>query len=299
MARLYVQVLSEVTPEQFIWIALSSAMSARVCDPDAHTVLLIDAVSLRCLPQPARQATEATFSKVIAVEVPYQPGALASRHLKTSMRSLVSGDFLFLDIDTLMFATPLEMFSGDHDLGAAHDRNHKMLRPHKPSWVVAHYQALGWDFAKIGYFNTGVLFMRDNARTREYSTQWHERWNHFLKSTGKHQDQPSFNSLISSGPARLKPFSLRYNAMVNALPFFCWKAHIVHYFLLGGRRLNPADSLLSSLANEWRESGSFNLGLFEAHRRQRDPWMHPTNSIQIELACGHFQNAVKLVISRL
>jgi hypothetical protein len=92
---------------------------------------------------------------------------------------------------------------------------------------------------------------------------------------------------------------VRYNAMVDAVPFFCWRALVVHYFLHGGRRLSANDSALWTLAQRWQATGVFDEELYAQCRRRRDPWVHPTRSIQIELATGRPWQALGLMWQRI
>jgi hypothetical protein len=296
--RQYAFVVSEEAPGKLAWLALSSAMSVRICDGDADIVLVADAATRSRWPPALARQLEAVFSHVLAPAVSPPPGPVASRHLKTSLRQLLAGDLLFLDVDTLMFDVPLALFAGDHDVGAVPDRNWQQWRPHRPEWVGPHYRELGWSFSTRGYFNSGVLFLRDSAAARELGAGWHRRWTEFFAATAKHQDQPSFNSLLDAPGLKVRSFPLRYNAMVDAIPYFCWRAKIVHYFLHGARRLSAADSLLAHLADTWQQQGEFDRGLYLAHRSRRDPWIHPTQSIQIELAAGNVGAAALLALHR-
>lgn len=298
-ARQYASVVSEEKPEGLIWLALASAMSVRVCDPEGAFVLLVDRATRAQWAEAVRRRVDDTFSQVLDPAVALPAGARASRHLKTSLRSVVAGDVLFLDADTLMLETPQAMFAGDHDLGAVPDRNWQQWRPGRPEWVQSHYRRLGWSFSDRGYFNSGVLFLRDSPAAHQFGSDWHRRWQEFGAASGQHQDQPALNSLIGTPELKVKSFPLRYNAMVDAIPYFCWRAKIVHYFLHGARRLNPADSLLWRLAETWRQQGAFDRDLYLAHRARRDPWVHPTRSIQIELAAGNLAAAAQLALQRV
>jgi hypothetical protein len=296
--RQYVYVLSEAEGS-LVWLALSSAMTVRRCDPSSRLILITDEGTAASLPGVTAALLADVFDRRIDVPCPHPPGAVASRYLKTSIRQLVDGDLVFLDVDTLMFRAPLALFAGDHDVGACHDRNWEQWRPHRPEWVKPHYDMMGWSFSDRGYFNTGVLFLRDRAVVRRLGVEWHDRWASFLRTTGHHQDQPAFNSLIGDPSLQFRAFPLRYNAMVDAVPFFCWRALVVHYFLHGGRRLSPEDSVLWTLAHRWRSTGAFDESLYDECRRRRDPWVHPTRSIQIELATGRPGTALGLMWQRL
>lgn len=253
--RQYVQVLSEPAGGKWAWIAACSAMSIRLSDPGARVVLLIDTRSHQLLDDDARRAVETAYTEIVALDTPHEPGAVVSRHLKTVMRRVVRGDMLYLDIDTMLWRPPLEMFAGNHDLAGVKDRNYQCMHPHYPEWVKPYYEQFGWSFSEHGYFNGGVLFMRDSERARAFGELWHERWNRFRSVTGKLLDQPSLNSSIGMDGLDVRAFPISYNAMVDVNPRWCRGAFVIHYYFGHScrlARLRPARGPGGRLAEDRR-----------------------------------------------
>ena len=144
---------------------LCVALSKRLCPDSIATVLTDESTraNLELLPFGIENL------KVVDIPDELSSGSSRSRYLKTRMRQLVDGDFVFIDADAL----PLHPFDEtcDHDapLAAALDRNRESPEPTFPRWVIPHYKQLGWDYPFSTYFNSGVMFMRDTPEMSEFS----------------------------------------------------------------------------------------------------------------------------------
>jgi len=118
-----------------------------------------------------------------------------SRLLKTNMRNLIDGDFLYIDSDTVITASLDYIWNKPIDFGAVGDgnineideiieRNHfhkgtKRLRKTIKDKTFREYKTL---------FNSGVLFVRDTKLNREFFGNWVEEWNEYAKK-GYFNDQ--------------------------------------------------------------------------------------------------------------
>ena len=92
--------------------------------------------------------------EVMAVDVPRQlkGNAVRSRYLKSSIRSLLDGDLVFLDCDALPFRRFDELFDHDHSFAAVLDRNTEFVRPYMPEWVKPIYQHFEWQDRLADHF---------------------------------------------------------------------------------------------------------------------------------------------------
>ena len=78
--------------------ALVSIYSLRLYNPDANLLLLVDEETSRTLENGIRKLILNYVSKLVIVDVPFHYSKQQkSRYIKTSLRSQVIGDFLFID----------------------------------------------------------------------------------------------------------------------------------------------------------------------------------------------------------
>ena len=83
--------------------ALVSIYSLRLYNPDANLLLLVDEETSRTLENGIRKLILNYVSKLVIVDVPFHYSKQQkSRYIKTSLRSQVIGDFLFIDCDTII-----------------------------------------------------------------------------------------------------------------------------------------------------------------------------------------------------
>lgn len=162
-----------------------------------------------------------------------------SRWLKTSMRSLVKGDFLFLDTDTIVTGNLDDVDSFDFDIGMVYDWHCRLIdRPNKDG-VKKRVARLFADELKEGtdYYNSGVIFSKDTEKSHVFFKRWHDRWNESKVKPKGIRDQQSLMVTVNelggvipmSGDYNCQPIvSMRYLATAKIVHFFNtrWDSHI-------------------------------------------------------------------------
>jgi hypothetical protein len=221
-----------------------------------------------------------------------------SRGLKTQIRELIDGDLIYLDADAIPLRPFDALFEHEHQFAAVLDRNAEIKVPHMPTWVEPIYREFGWPYPVSAYFNSGVMFWRDDLLMRELGRLWHKRWRDVFERLGKHQDQPSLNSAICALGVNTKVLPIQYNAMVDSSLFFARNARIVHYFFSGRHRRFDPDSLLQHMIDDWRAAKTINWETYRHALDRSAAWVHPTKSVMKEIASHHYLSAVQLLIQR-
>lgn len=232
---LYVLVSSPA--DVYLEQAFVSASSARMRNPSARMVLLADAGT--CIPE----RMEAIFDTVKRVDFPAEmPPMKRSRLLKTGMRGLVEGDFLYIDADTVI-ARPLDGIDAvPASLAACRDL-------HSPFQEHPHYQAtvnmcrkMGFDASgEQEYFNSGVMLVKDTPENHAFFHDWQENYLAGYEA-GIRPDQPSLartNAAHGHPIARLED---SWNCEVQNGVRYLKDAYIVHYMVTNVGS-GPQDSL--------------------------------------------------------
>lgn len=239
--------------------------------------------------------------EVVSIDVPeiFEDNAVRSRFIKTSFRMLLDGDLVFLDCDALPFQRFDELFNHSHSFAAVLDRNAEFVRPYMPEWVEPIYKHFDWKYPLTRYFNSGVMFMRDNAEMQELGMMWHENWHDVLDKFQKHQDQPTLNATLNELKIDTKTMDIRFNAMVDSSILFARNAKIVHYFFNGRRNTFDPESLLQNLVEELKLEGRIDWSRYENQISRGDAWVHPTQSVFKELVCRNYGHAAKVAMTRI
>lgn len=263
--------------------------------PDCETTLLTDEATAAHL---GRLPFCFDTPQIEPIPAEFEGNAVRSRFLKTRMRQLIDGDFVFIDADALALNPFCEVFEHGAPFAAALDRNRESPEPAFPDWVVPFYEHFSWPHPLPRYYNSGVMFMEDSPEMRSFSQRWYHHWRSLYEEFGVHQDQPSLNHTLQELGIAQHELPLPCNAMVDASPYFTRGAKIVHYFLRGDERSTDPLSLLNYLVRKLRETGAIDWAAVDRAAKGCDAWVHPTNSVRIELATRHYLRALRIVASR-
>lgn len=195
--------------------------------PDAHVTILSDTIS-----NEARNFKNSPIAnyidELVLVNLDLKLSKkIRSRYLKTNMRNHVTGDFLFIDSDTVISESfnPIEDFT--NTLMAVPD-GHVPLEEHYIKRCF--YEQLEPFKVPLGgnYWNSGVLFVKDNKEARSFFKEWHSNYLYSL-ANGNSQDQASFYAtdkkynLVTELPAK-------YNVQILFGLHYLYQAKILHYF---------------------------------------------------------------------
>ena len=181
--------------DRYFEMAYISAMCVRRLHPSARIIILLDEYTYN---SSARSPFDVRClaDQVVRLETGLQERAPSSRFLKTSMRQIVDGPFLFLDCDTLPIRPFAEIFETTASVSAAFDRNAQFPEPHFPEWAGRLLLEAGWTAPLPHYYNAGVMYFADQHEARTLGLEWHRRWKVLYERFRVHQDQPSLNSAI-------------------------------------------------------------------------------------------------------
>ena len=119
-----------------------------------------------------------------------------SRYMKTSVRNLIDGDFVFLDVDTVVQGDLSELEQIESEIAMVRQTECIIpgvsLSKHLMKEYMAKIGASSNNSAKItDFFNSGVILCRDTPRTRQLYNYWNEAWMNSSLNHDYHWDQPS------------------------------------------------------------------------------------------------------------
>ena len=201
-----------------------SAYSARLRNPSAEMVLLTDSETV--VPEPMA----ALFNQIRKVDFPSEvPPMKRSRLLKTGMRGLVEGDFLYIDADTVV-ARPLDDIDAvEAPLAACRDLHAPFAEhPHR-SATINMCRRLGFDASGVAdYFNSGVMLVKDTPENHAFFEAWQQNYLAGYEA-GIRPDQPSLAQTNASGAIALLPDV--WNCEVQNGVRYLRDAYIVHYMV--------------------------------------------------------------------
>lgn len=249
-----VYVLTCAPEATYIEQALMAGFSARYWNPDAHIVLMVDDKTDALLTGKRGEILNYISEKIV---VPFEDESLTpmyrSRWIKTQVRQLIKGDFLFVDSDTICQRPLSDIDNFDCEVGA-------VLESHLPvcEFNKSLYRGAKELNAKIGvdidaeklYYSSGVLLVRDTKKTHKLYEIWHQFWKEG-NDIGLKIDQPSLAKANRETGHIIQQIPDSYNCVLFTRPPFVREAHILHI----AAYQNPSFLFTKQVLDYVRENG--------------------------------------------
>ncbi len=185
-------VLVSTEKDFYLEQAYVSMLSAKHHNPEATITLIVDRSTSESFEGFRKQEADVA-NEIVVVDLDRDFSAKKrSRILKTNLRNYITGDFLFIDCDTIVVKPLDEIDSLDASIAAVWDSHCRLKENPYASLCLKHGRRLGWpiDAADV-YFNSGVVYAKDNRVTRDFYSRWHQN---YLEGNAKNvfMDQPAF-----------------------------------------------------------------------------------------------------------
>lgn len=217
------------------WVSMSSL---RHFNPKVHVVLLTDEQTAQTIEKTYRKKAKQLIDDIVVVPFDKQySNKEKSRWIKTSMRRLVKGDFLFIDADTIVAGALDESYfdSFPNFIGAVHDYNcSSQIVCHSEIFKIMYVNRLksiyGIDYKKeTDVYNSGVLFVKDVPEAYALFDAWHKNWL-IAKGKGVCLDQLPLVKTCQDMGNPIQSMSGIYNCQVKFSIQYLHKAIILHTF---------------------------------------------------------------------
>lgn len=218
--------------------AWASMFSLRHFNPDAHIVLLTDDSTVQTIEKTYRKKAKQLIDDIVVVPFDKQySNKEKSRWIKTSMRQLVNGDFLFIDADTIVAgALDKSYFDGfPNFIGAVLDYNcSSRIVCHSGIFKIMYVNRLKSIYG-INYmegtdvYNSGVLFVRDVPEAYVLFDAWHKNWL-IANEKGVCLDQLPLVKTCQDMGNPIRSMSGIYNCQVKFSIQYLHQAVILHTF---------------------------------------------------------------------
>jgi hypothetical protein len=223
-------VLSTSNEDTYYESALISIFSAKSVMPNSWITLLIDDKTDLVLKKKGDQLLQ-YISEIIIVKFKNEiTKKVRSRLLKTNMRNHVSGDFLYIDCDTLIADSLTDIKDYDAPVAAVLD-GHLKLNNH-PVFDLFEKQNKYFDypFEDIErYYSSGVIYSKDCTEAKDFFSRWHENYKIGLQN-GISQDQPSFSKTNYDSNDIIKEISGEWNCQIRLGGKYLKNLKILHFW---------------------------------------------------------------------
>jgi len=277
----YLYVLTSTPNDIFYEQFLLSVKSLRLLMPNAEIVLLCDAKTKDTLTG-KREIHQNIITKTISVDVPPDFSQTeVSRWLKTSMRCIVSGDFLYIDCDTIITDDLSSIKDIGKKFGVCLDKHSLIDRHGKKNNIIENDKKLGFSsYLSNKHFNGGILYCPDTPEIHKLFERWHELWL-FCKSKNIIRDMPSLNMAIYENPSFCTELDGTWNCQIayNGLPYLA-NSKIIHYFATDLNFYSSPFILASeNILKQIKENGAISVEILELLKNPRAAFVPETRII--------------------
>lgn len=209
-----------------------SAWSLKYFNPESHCILITDKETLEGIKTDYRKDFLNYIDETITV--PFDTcvsNKERSRIIKTSLRELVKGDFLFIDSDTIITESLEEIDSCQYHIGMVYDLHNKLSEyPFETIIRDWNKDLFGVDLKNnTDQYNSGVIYSKDEPITHVFFKRWHENWVK-AKEKADFKDQPSLLLTCDEMPGVVEPLDGIWNCQIMISIAHLHKAKIIHFF---------------------------------------------------------------------
>lgn len=289
-----VYVLVSNSEDHYTEMAMASIHCTRRYSPSTAVELVLDKQTFNNL-KGFRATVIEMVDKINIVDLIGENNAYTSRMLKTQLRNIVDGDYLYVDIDALPVDDLNSIFDINADIAMSHDMN---LPPEK--FVFRPFEREIFDKTHwplpSRYFNSGVMLVRDNQRTKDFFRTWHDLWTESSK-LGLHKDQPAMHEALRRESMNVYALPPEYNVMLVLQKGTGAKNPIVyHYSTIRFDTRN--DTHFHEIVKRLKREGKLDAELLETVIDSKYPWTN-RHSIKLSLATSNYKMLPKVLINKL
>lgn len=211
---------------------LVSAWSAKYHNPDVKIALVIDSRSKKSIDESYYCQLQSLIDEEIIVNFKEDvTNMVRSRWMKTKTRELVSGDFLYLDVDTIIVGDLSSLDDLACEVGFVYDFNSELKK--NPS--APYYDKLLQNMFEVNldyngnYFNGGVFYVKDSTNGHFFLSEWHKWWS-YCKDHGYNRDQLSLLKIVQENSNLVHVLDGSFNCQISTNISYLSDARILHFY---------------------------------------------------------------------
>jgi len=221
----------------YVLQAWVSICSLKKHNPDAHVLIVCDSETNSYL---SELPFYSLIDEIVSCEFDKSKSAMErSRLLKTNLRELIDGDFLYIDTDTIITASLEEIDDIQDSICAVNDSHCGNINNPYKEMNNKNAAKLGYSLDKeVQFFNGGVIFAKDDSIAKTFYSNWNKLYNECVRK-GIFIDQTSFAKANIDMGHVMRNLPDEWNCQLRHGVRFLKDAKIVHYLWTAKRSQSP------------------------------------------------------------
>lgn len=231
-----VYVVISTSNDSYYEQAWASAFTLKYHNPSSYIMVVTDYDTKNGILHSYRKKSLQYIDEIKAVEVPEELNNMQrSRWIKTNLRELINGSYLFIDTDTIITEDLSEIDNLKCSVGAVLDwHSHTAALDFIPYYKEHFRETVRNIFEyeikpETDVFNSGVMYVKDDEAAHQLYRNWHKNWN-YSREHGKSTDQPALTYTCDKMDNPIAEISGVYNCQLKMCLKYLAKAKILHLF---------------------------------------------------------------------
>ena len=208
------------------WVSI---WSLKYYNPDAEVIIATDKSTERYI------KTKPELVKLCSdiISISFDDGfteMLKSRWLKTKLRELIRGTFVYLDGDTIITNSLAELSNFKEDVGMILDM-HVCFDEHYHRNRVLKFMKKIYGINEVNtnnYYNGGFFITNDTPSSRAFFNGWYDNWER-SREKGWPYDQIALLKACNDFPGTVRTISGIYNCQLSYSLKYLYDAKLVHF----------------------------------------------------------------------
>lgn len=225
----YVYVIASSNEDYYYEELLISVFSLRMHMQKAEIVIVTDDKTYETFVG-TREGIKSIVNQIIVKQYDSSISQkVRSRLMKTSLRNIIDGDFVFIDTDTVIVEELNEMNLLDYELAFVLDKHTHLSDYYAKKYHYYNAKVLGYQAAYNDcHFNSGVALVRDTPLVRSFYDTWNSLYIDGLKK-GIDTDQCSLNETNCRFKGLIKELDGKWNVQLDTGLRYVYDGKIFHY----------------------------------------------------------------------
>lgn len=214
--------------------ALLSVYSARLHNPTAEIYIVTDKESADTMTG-KRAEIRKYVTDVLVFDTPAGYNAMKkSRYLKTNLRELIKGDFIYIDTDTVICQPLDEVDEIEEDVSGVANR-HLIYKVSEMKETNSTFRKLDVEVKEdFVYINGGMLIAKDTPTAHKLFKAWYDSWV-FSGTKGIFMDQAALHRAEIISGYKIHELSGVWNCQIEGCCLnYLHDAKILHFYAVGG-----------------------------------------------------------------
>lgn len=280
----------------------ASAWSLKHYNPQAHVVVLTDDETQKTINSDNRKESLNYIDEIVTVQFDGEFNNMEkSRWIKTNMRNLISGDFLFIDADTIITG---DLSNVDHfncSIGAVLDSHCHAKEvcdsvPFQDMYVDRLKKVYDLKYEGQDVFNSGVMYVKDDEVAHQFFDTWHKNWK-TSRSKGFCVDQLSLLKTNIELGLPIVELPGEYNCQICFSIQYFTRAIIVHTFAHQNSQAPLSPIMGTGLYERIKQEGHITDNISNVLLNCKETFISPTYLVGKEWMKIRFNPAYFLVES--